>query len=259
MAHGEGRRDCVLPLYKFKKDPPQVLFCDTACHCEESGMNWLPHYYQNVKMFHDIFHGYQHLCSGTFDSRRSPKYNRIQTSLVEQCNSYLQSLRGVAKSGTMKLSTFMFWIEVFVVEWNYRKMNWVVLLLWILSRTQPKVRDVFLQEPHGRWEQPHGRWEQPHGCWEQPCGRWLLPASFWWRDWPQWSSIGRWLMQAATFTHQWIPEFLSWISFIDSPNDVFILVYSMQEAEHAQFWQLSLIFQADFVFINRWSLMTISA
>ena len=123
MAHGEGRRDCVLPLYKFKKDPPQVLFCDTACHCEESGMNWLPHYYQNVKMFHAIFHGYQHLCSGTFDSRRSPKYNRIQTSLVEQCNSYLQSLRGVAKSGTMKLSTFMFWIEVFVVEWNYRKMN----------------------------------------------------------------------------------------------------------------------------------------
>ena len=123
MAHGEGRRDCVLPLYKFKKDPPQVLFCDTACHCEESGMNWLPHYYQNVKMFHDIFHGYQHLCSGTFNSRRSPKCNRIQTSLVEQCNSYLQSLRGVAKSGTMKLSTFMFWIEVFVVEWNYRKMN----------------------------------------------------------------------------------------------------------------------------------------
>jgi hypothetical protein len=121
--HMGGRRDRVLPLYKFKKDPPQVLFCDTACHCEESGMNWLPHYYQNVKMFHDIFHGYQHLCSGTFDSRRSPKYNRIQTSLVEQCNSYLQSLRGVAKSGTMKLSTFMFWIEVFVVEWNYRKMN----------------------------------------------------------------------------------------------------------------------------------------
>ena len=86
-------------------------------------MNWLPHYYENVKMFHDIFHGYQHLCSGTFDSRRSPKYNRIQTSLVEQCNSYLQSLRGVAKSGTMKLSTFMFWIEVFAVEWNHHKMN----------------------------------------------------------------------------------------------------------------------------------------
>ena len=122
MKHGEGRRDVVLPLYKFMEMPPEAVFCDTACHCEETGMNWLPHHFKDVRFTHDIFHSYGHLCPGLFDSKRSPKYHSIQTSLVEQCNSYLQALRGVCKSGTMRLATFMFWIEVFAVDWNRRKM-----------------------------------------------------------------------------------------------------------------------------------------
>ena len=123
MGFAEGRRDCLLPLYKFKENPPEVIFCDTACLCEEAGMNWLPHFYKHTKFYHDIFHGYTHVCSGCFDSTRSPKYNEISTSLVEQCNSYLQGLRGVCRSGSMKLSTFMFWTEVFVTEWNFRKLK----------------------------------------------------------------------------------------------------------------------------------------
>ena len=123
MGSAEGRRDCVIPLYKFSESPPKVLFCDTACHCDEAGLNWLPHYFKHMKKFHDIFHGYAHVCSDVFDSRRGDEYNNIQTSLLEQCNSFLQSLRGLCKSGTTRLATFMFWIEVFVTEWNHRKMK----------------------------------------------------------------------------------------------------------------------------------------
>ena len=122
MGSAEGCRDCVIPLYKFSEFPPKVLFCDTACHCDEAGLNWLPHYFKHMKKFHDIFHGYAHVCSDVFDSRRGDEYNNIQTSLLEQCNSFLQSLRGLCKSGTTRLATFMFWIEVFVTEWNHRKM-----------------------------------------------------------------------------------------------------------------------------------------
>jgi hypothetical protein len=26
-------------------------------------LNWLPHYFKHMKKFHDIFHGFSHVCS----------------------------------------------------------------------------------------------------------------------------------------------------------------------------------------------------
>ena len=64
IKNGEGRRDCLIPLFRFKKEPPEAVFCDTACFCEESGLKWLPGFFRHTKWFHDLFHGYAHVSLG---------------------------------------------------------------------------------------------------------------------------------------------------------------------------------------------------
>ena len=58
IKRGEGKRDAVISLYRFKRDPPTAVFVDFACQAEESGLNWLADYYKDVRFFHDTFHGY---------------------------------------------------------------------------------------------------------------------------------------------------------------------------------------------------------
>ena len=38
IKNGEGRRDCIIPLYRFLETPPEAVFCDVACFCEDSSM-----------------------------------------------------------------------------------------------------------------------------------------------------------------------------------------------------------------------------
>ena len=96
IIKGEGRRDPLLSLYRFKETPPSVVFVDCACQAEESAMNWVPQYYRNTRFFHDTFHGFAHKCCARFEGRHQrphlPEYN---TSLMEQVNSFIQPLRAL--------------------------------------------------------------------------------------------------------------------------------------------------------------------
>ena len=139
IKNGEGRRDCLIPLFRFKKEPPEAVFCDTACFCEESGLKWLPGFFKHTKWFHDLFHGYAHVCPSVFTCSTTPRYSWVNTSLMEQCNRFFQSIRGLLGSSTTKVSsilsyqnfciclspqqaTLMFWTDVFAFSWNSRKL-----------------------------------------------------------------------------------------------------------------------------------------
>ena len=137
IKHGEGRRDPLLTLYRFKEVPPVDLYIDCACQAEESALNWLPEYYTDTDFFHDTFHGWSHKCSSRFFSERPGFRPPVNTSLMEQFNSFLQPLRGPLCSGTtrvtnsclqlhfvnssLQMETEMFWLWVFVAVWNQRK------------------------------------------------------------------------------------------------------------------------------------------
>jgi hypothetical protein len=105
IKNGEGRRDCLIPLYRFLPEPPQAVFCDVACFCEDSGLKWLPDFFKHTKWFHDIFHGYAHVCPSVFRSNRSPLYSWVNTSLMEQFNSFFSDggLRGLIESSSTKV------------------------------------------------------------------------------------------------------------------------------------------------------------
>lgn len=105
MPHGEGRRDCLLSLLRFKLDPPHAVWVDFACHAEETGLNWAPEYFRDVQWYHDTFHGFSHVCAGRFSSAGLADMKLMNTSIMEQMNSFLQPIRGVLRSGSMKVST----------------------------------------------------------------------------------------------------------------------------------------------------------
>ena len=107
MPDGEGRRDGIVPPYRFMQDPPEALFGDFVCGWEETAMNTLPEFYKSVQFIHDVFHGSTHKCSERFEGKRLGKFASINTSLMEQVNSFLQPLRGVVKSGTTKVRTIV--------------------------------------------------------------------------------------------------------------------------------------------------------
>jgi hypothetical protein len=100
----EGRRDAVYSLYRTKQFPPKTIFVDFSCLMEEMALNYLPHFYGKVQFFHDIFHGYGHKCSERFRSNRISSYDALNTSTMEQFNSFLQPLNQMVKAHTTKVS-----------------------------------------------------------------------------------------------------------------------------------------------------------
>jgi hypothetical protein len=84
MNRGEGRRDGIIPPFRFMPKPPDALFGDYVCGWEETAMNLLPEFYLLVQFFHDIFHGCTHKCSERFECRRLHEFCALNTSLMEQ-------------------------------------------------------------------------------------------------------------------------------------------------------------------------------
>ncbi len=90
MPFCEGRRDPVISLFKFKEKAPDTIYIDYSCGAEESALNWLPEYYKNTTFYHDEFHGYNHVCSDRFKSKRSGHRAPFNTSIMEQvCHFHL--------------------------------------------------------------------------------------------------------------------------------------------------------------------------
>lgn len=106
MKHSEGRRDCLLPIYRFKKVPPKVIMVDFGCMAEESGLNWIPHYVRDTQFLIDVLHKFGHKCSEHFGSRHLIGLCTDNTSLAEQVNSFLQTIRGIIGAASTNVSTY---------------------------------------------------------------------------------------------------------------------------------------------------------
>ncbi len=88
MKHGEGRRDGIIPPYRFMETPPEAIFGDYVCGWEETALNLLPEFYMTVQFFHDIFHGVTHKCSERFLGKHLSQFASINTSLMEQVSTF---------------------------------------------------------------------------------------------------------------------------------------------------------------------------
>lgn len=116
---GEGRKDPLFSLYSHLEHCPDVIFYDNACQLQEYALNRESGYFQNCQMYHDIFHGYSHKCPEVYKSNRLVGFEKANSEICEQFNSFVQSLK--KSSGQMSQSTFVFCLQYFCHVWNLEK------------------------------------------------------------------------------------------------------------------------------------------
>jgi hypothetical protein len=121
----EGRKDPSCAIYTHKKNAPSVVIYDFACSLEEYNLNRESGYWLNTRMFMDIFHGYNHVCSPAFKMNKALYgLTGVNTSICEQFNAYIKRIKSSAEHMTQ--TKFVFYIQYFMHLWNVDKSNKVI-------------------------------------------------------------------------------------------------------------------------------------
>ena len=92
---------------------------DFACSLNEYCLNREPQYYIATRFWHDIFHGYAHLCAKSLTSSRIPSLRVLDTSICEQFNSFLQNIKYTGSHLTQ--SHFCLYLQFMMYVWNNQK------------------------------------------------------------------------------------------------------------------------------------------
>jgi hypothetical protein len=116
---GEGRKDAFFPVTKFKQSPPLEVFYDNACQLSEYALNREPDMWKEVRVSHDIFHSFTHVCGDVFKSTRVQGLEGVNTEICEQFNAFLQCIKYTASK--MIQSHFMMYVQFMVYLWNKEK------------------------------------------------------------------------------------------------------------------------------------------
>ena len=116
----EGRKDPSCALYTHMQNAPKILFYDFACSLEEYNLNRESGFWHGTRLYHDIFHGYSHVCSSVF------KLNKVlhgleglNTSICEQFNAYIKRIKPSAEH--MGQQKFVFYVQYYIHLWNRDK------------------------------------------------------------------------------------------------------------------------------------------
>lgn len=115
---GEGRKDAFSPIFKYKETPPKDIFYDNACQFSQYSLNREPDFWKMVRIFHDIFHSFNHICGDVFLSTRVRGLN-VNTEICEQFNSFIQCVK--YSSVKMTQAHFMLYLQFMVYVWNKKK------------------------------------------------------------------------------------------------------------------------------------------
>jgi len=115
----EGRKDAAASLYTHLPKAPKQVFYDFACSLSEYSHNRESGYFQDTRYFHDVFHGFSHKCSKVFRCDRLLGFDAYNTSICEQFNSFIQSIKTSSK--LMTQCHFSFYLQFFIHIWNEKK------------------------------------------------------------------------------------------------------------------------------------------
>ena len=115
----EGRKDPFSALYKYKPHAPKDIFYDFACQLNEYCLNREPAFFKWMRVWHDLFHGCNHICVPCFKSTRVLGLKHINSEICEQFNSYLQSIKYTGSH--LSQTNFMLFSQFMVFAWNREK------------------------------------------------------------------------------------------------------------------------------------------
>ncbi len=119
MPGAEGRKDPYASLVSYREKAPKRLYYDFACQLSEYCMNRESGFFLDTEFFHDVFHGFSHKCTVCFKSSRLVGFEKVDTEICEQFNSFIQFL----KYGVRQMSQvhFVFHLQYFIHKWNMQK------------------------------------------------------------------------------------------------------------------------------------------
>lgn len=115
----EGRKDPFAALFKYKPTPPKELFYDFACQLNEYCLNREPAFFKFMRVWHDLFHGFNHICAPVFRSTRVHGLGGLNSEICEQFNSYLQSIKFTGSH--LSQTNFMLFTQFMIFLWNREK------------------------------------------------------------------------------------------------------------------------------------------
>jgi hypothetical protein len=115
----EGRKDPFASAYQYMSEAPRELFYDFACSLNEYCLNREPHFFQNTRFWHDVFHSFAHKCGPNFKSQRIPSLQGVDSEICEQFNAYIQCIKFTGTHLTQ--SHFCFFLQFFIYLWQEKK------------------------------------------------------------------------------------------------------------------------------------------
>jgi len=116
---GEGRKDVLAALYKYKETAPKELYYDFACNLGEYCLNRQPKFFEDCRFWHDLFHSIPHLCGKGFRSERVEMLEDVNSEICEQFNSYLKCIKFTASH--LSQSNLMLFTQWMGYLWNNDK------------------------------------------------------------------------------------------------------------------------------------------
>ena len=87
---GEGPKDVMSSLQKFKPTMPEELFYDNTCNLSQYVYNREPQLFKNTHFWHDLFHSIAYLCEIVFKSSTWngwPEYRNLWTVTYNQLST----------------------------------------------------------------------------------------------------------------------------------------------------------------------------
>ena len=116
---GEGPKDPFSALFKYKPSPPKEMFFDDACNFAEFALNREPGWFKWVRIWHDIFHGVNHVCLPLFHSKRVVGLGGLNSEICEQFNAYMKSIKFTGSS--LSQVHFVLFTQFMILRWNRMK------------------------------------------------------------------------------------------------------------------------------------------
>ena len=105
----EGRKDPASSLFNHLEKSPDVIYYDFVCSLEEYFLNRESGYIKSTRLYHDIFHSYNHKFSNVCKSQHVQGLERVNSPICQKFNRFLQCIKASTKH--MLQTRFMFYVQ----------------------------------------------------------------------------------------------------------------------------------------------------
>ena len=112
----EGLKDPFDSLHTHLKHAPDIILHDLACELEEYCLDREAGFFRATKFYHNVFHEGSLKCSDVYDSRRMLGTRVYDSSIFEEFDSFMETIKSVSNNISRLQLTFL--VQFLFKFWN---------------------------------------------------------------------------------------------------------------------------------------------